>query len=1213
MYILRLNQSTVSPDRFRVEAILEGNGSHRQTAIVEFDFPVTSQDREDLRWYLEDYLQYIADPAPKIAARIEDRIAQLGVELFKALFQSEDGAHDLWATLRDRLSDTRVEIRSGAHEATSLPWELLRDPKTDKPLALCVRSFVRAAQQGAQRLHPFQVSTEPIRILLVICRPGGSDDVPFRSVASRLLKGLGESAPEAFQLDVLRPPTFGQLSEVLRGAKKMGKPYHIVHFDGHGTYEDVHAKYSTQSSKNGRGYLVFENPAHQKRAELVHGTLLGRLLAETEVLVLVLNACRSAYAEAPATPATVLEQTSPHSAVSTSEPNQNAYAQLRAFGSLAQEVVDEGVAGVVAMRYNVYVVTACQFIAEVYESLASGHALGEAVSFGRKQLEAQPLREIAYHPRPLQDWVVPIVYEAAPIALFPNPAHGANLKITVSAHAATPVSGGLARELGKQPDAGFFGRDETLFALDRTFDTQAIILLHAYAGSGKTSTAFEFARWYHLTGGIDGPVLFTSFEHKKTLEQALNETIGHVFASTLEQAGIKWLSLPVEKRRDVALQLLAQIPVLWIWDNVEPITGFPAGTKSAWSDAEQQALIEFLSAARQTKAKFLLTSRRDERAWLGNLPARILMPKMPMQERVLLARALAKKHGRHMVDLENWMSLLRFTEGNPLTITIIVGQALRDGLKTKTQIETLVSRLQAGEAVYEDAPGEGRDKALGVSLSYGFEHAFTEVEQKQVALLHFFAGIVQASMLGSLGQPDVSWSLPEIRGLTRSQRIALLDSCSELGLLTPLGRGVYSIHPVVPSYLTSLFKKHYSHCTARATRAFSEAVGVFASLVTDGYEDGNLDLMNFIKLHYYNLLRARQIAITNELWVPLVRCMRALRIYFSENSWAAESEWGQLVAEIVPHFVDPASDGPIQGRTEGWKFLTQFRVEIASYEGSQEEAARLQTLLVDFSRRNIQNVDSDGDDKSRNAIRNFAYDLYVQAMIDLSDEKCIENLEEALILYERAADSIGGCRCAEGLCLANLKLNKFGEAEKWCNYAIRHVDSKNSGVVGGLLTLLGQIHYEHFQFLASIQGGSEEFQKTKWDRARSCLPEARKSLKTALNLLPQFRVALRAKAHRLLGSVFSHLDENEQAFTHLSEAIKCNEEVGQIESAMGARIELAVLLLNSNRFADARQYAYTALQYASRNADWKYSEQDLRQILDIIEERAKGDSNNETQ
>src|SRR5690606_33675303 len=71
-----------------------------------------------------------------------------------------------------------------------------------------------------------------------ICRPGGRDDVPFRSVASRLLKGLNATTRQAFQLDVLRPPTFEQLSHVLRTAHSNGYPYHVIHFDGHGLYLD---------------------------------------------------------------------------------------------------------------------------------------------------------------------------------------------------------------------------------------------------------------------------------------------------------------------------------------------------------------------------------------------------------------------------------------------------------------------------------------------------------------------------------------------------------------------------------------------------------------------------------------------------------------------------------------------------------------------------------------------------------------------------------------------------------------------------------------------------------------------------------------------------------------------------------------------------------------------------------------------------------------
>jgi hypothetical protein len=609
-FTLRLTQFAEGEDKYRVEIAFEGDGRSRQTVTSHFDFKLTDQDQEDIRWYLEDFLQYPQDPAPKIAARIEERMADIGTKLFRALFYSSDDARDLWATLRARLNETRIEIVTTVAEATTIPWELIRDPKTDTPLPLRARSFVHAHPQAAQVPKIPEADACPIRILLVICRPGGRDDVPFRSVASRLVKGLSGDARTLFRLDVLRPPTFEQLGRTLRRAYAGGKPYHIVHFDGHGGYVNA-----TQSGSHSR--LLFENPVAGDNRQLVDGTALGKLLAETDVPVLVLNACRSAYANPPNFP------------VAAESKSDDPHSQVRAFGSLAQEVMDAGAAGVVAMRYNVYVATAAQFMADLYAELIMGRTLGEAVTFCRKQLADNPLREIAYEPRRLQDWSVPVVYEAAPISLFPAPDTSDVLTITLNEDQGAPSRGDLDPKLPKIPDAGFFGRDETILALDRAFDTQKIVLLHAYAGSGKTTTAAEFARWYALTGGVTGPVLFTSFEQYQPLARVLDR-VGDVFGDALEQAGIHWLALDDESRRNVAMQVLKQIPVLWIWDNVEPVTGFPAGTESAWCKEEQEELSDFLRDCKETKAKFLLTSRRDERAWLGeNLPARITIPPMP--------------------------------------------------------------------------------------------------------------------------------------------------------------------------------------------------------------------------------------------------------------------------------------------------------------------------------------------------------------------------------------------------------------------------------------------------------------------------------------------------------------------------------------------------------------------------------------------------------
>ena len=66
--------------------------------------------------------------------------------------------------------------------------------------------------------------------------------MPFRSVASRLVRG-GAEQMEGLDLDVLRPATFPRLAQVLQEAADAGRPYHVVHFDGHGTYLDLsHAR-----------------------------------------------------------------------------------------------------------------------------------------------------------------------------------------------------------------------------------------------------------------------------------------------------------------------------------------------------------------------------------------------------------------------------------------------------------------------------------------------------------------------------------------------------------------------------------------------------------------------------------------------------------------------------------------------------------------------------------------------------------------------------------------------------------------------------------------------------------------------------------------------------------------------------------------------------------------------------------------------------------
>lgn len=1216
MSLLRLTQHIEREDNYRIQIEFIDDDDTRLTPEARFEFKMTDSDRTDLRWYLEDYLQYPLDPAPDIAKRIEGRIQELGVELFEEIFQANDDSHDLWATLRHKLADTRVEVATDVKGAAALPWELLRDPKMDEALALRAKAFVRSFSKPAQKVHKPQPA-DKVRILLVICRPGGGADVPFRSVSGYMLKGLTDAARERFELDVLRPPTFEQLSKTLRNAKANGKPYHIVHFDGHGGYLDLEKHgggsglYSrvTFSGRSGsHGYLAFENPASDENLEWMDGPTLGKLLAETDTPVLILNACRSAHADI---------QEKPNVANDVDE----SQSQVRAFGSLAQEVMNEGVAGVVAMRYNVYVVTAAQFVADLYAALASGQGLGEAVSMGRKQLAAQPLREIAFDPIPLQDWSVPVAYEAAPIQLFARNESAAPIKIDLS----KKIS---AEDELPRPDVGFFGRDETILALDRAFDTQSVVLLNAYAGSGKTMTAAEFARWYAQTGGLDGPILFTSFEQYKPLNRVL-DTIGQVFGQALEQSDIQWLALSDEERLNVAIQVLKQIPVFWIWDNVEPVNGFPAGADSAWSLSEQRELRTFLQiVTAQSKTKFLLTSRRDEREWLGDIPKRVTLPPMPMQERVRLTRALADKQGKRIADVKDWLPLLRFTQGNPLTITVMVGQALRDGLETSAQVNTYLEKLHNGETAFADEASEGRSKSLGASLSYGFEQAFSANERKVLALLHFFQGFVDVDALKYMGHPKADWCLPEIRGLSSETGITILDKAADIGLLTSHGDGYYTIHPALPWFFRSLFEQYYPEETPQssdhpnrkfalstvegsqianrksALRAFVESMGELGNYYHDQYGDGNRDVIAPLRREEPNLLHARSLARQHGWWNLVISTMQGLRQLYDHTGRRAE--WKRLVEEIVPDFVG-ADDLPLSGREEEWGLVNDYRMGLARESHQLDVAEHLQYIKVMWSRQKFTeltiHLPESLDNQQKLIVRTLAVDLenLGQMQRDSGKPECIETLKEAIPLCQNIGDKAEEAiiSFALGHAYTNLStLRNLDEAERWYRRSLELQAEGDRVGRGRCVGQLGLVAYERFDD-AKKEG------KTKEELLKH-LNAAVDYYQQALALLPPDAVDDLAVTYNQLGNIYDDAGDLERALEHYNKSVQYKEMAGNIYAAGTTRRNMAIVLAQNGRLSDALLYARTALRnFESYGGRAKDKEDRTKELIAEIEEMMK--------
>jgi tetratricopeptide (TPR) repeat protein len=1260
---LRIEQRTQDSAHHSISLELERPGESRLKASAEIEFALTPQEHAELKWYLEDYLHRAESVTEEHVQQIESMMCDRGIELFEKILEGNREAQRIFDRVVDDIADLRVEITTSVADAAAIPWELMRDPSLDSAIALRVKSFVRVQSEANLSFVKAPDTDElgRVRLLYVVCRPSGTDDVALRAVVNQLLQGLGDDL-ECFDITALRPPTYEQLQKKLTNAREAGRPYHIVHFDGHGVYADLEnliladwAKALSHlmlgaDSKGKHGFLLFEHPDSEDKMRPVSGDQLGKLLHDSGVPVLVLNACQSAM----------------HEATDRPENTQNVHDEVRAIGSLSQAVVDQGIPAVLGMRYSVFVVTAAQYIGRVYSALAKGRSFGQAATEGRKDLHENPERWVGLQPRPLQDWFVPVVFEAARLQLFPDRRtdHAEKLREKSRAAAALrdPIQNGSI-DVKYVPDTGFIGRDETLLLLDRAFDAHSVVLLHAYAGQGKTTTAVEFARWYATTGGLGARpnVLLTSFETTNTLPKML-DTIGQRHVDD-------WSAInQLEERRQRVLAVLRSVPLLWIWDNVEPVAGFPAGTESGWTNEEQRELADFLKRIKldpQSKAKVLLTSRRDEQTWLSGIPYRIPMPRMRRSDAARLAQQLGAERNLTRSEINSWQPLLDYCAGNPLTLRVIAGQAVRMGLRGEDQITAFVQAVRDGEQQIEDADeAQGRDVSLGASLDYGFKNAFNEEELPIIALLHLFQGVVDVRVLQMMGALK-EHALPELAGRSKEQLTGLLERCRETGLLTHLCSTWYTIHPALPWFLRQLFAKHYpdvgrteadanagtaqtevnpfdpstddehtrssvdvpadsrfarsglpsTATAAAAIRAWVKAVGNWSDYYQHHFDRGRGDMIHALALEESNLLHVRRVSRRHGWWSPVTSVMQGLYVLYEYQG--RMTEWSRLVTEIVPDYCT-GDDSPIPGREDDYSLVIGYRVNLAqTYDHDLPKAAALQEKQVAWCRRQAAPVlamppKTPLDARQRNVIHNLGASMTILAQIigEQSSGDCIELLEECVLVYQRIGDANEEAITQYNIGNAYLDIadiRDLAAAETAYQRSLDLTDKNDAKGRSVSIKQIGMVHHERLREARAVSESTETVQRHAQNAELHYIQ--------ALALCPTDAVTNLGPIYYALGVFYLDVGQSGQARENFEKRIQLAELSGNGMDAGVTRFNLA---LTYGQFAEhettmsgretllrrAQTYAAAALRdfqhYDGRAADWGVK---CQRLLDRIQQQ----------
>lgn len=305
-----------------------------------FEFPYSASE-------LETILASLGDPPEN-----EDVAEQLGAKLFEAVFTGpirdclraglrEAGVHEVTARRGVRL---RLRLRE-APELAAVPWEFLCDTEDkDNPCFIAPSSktlVVRSQDSDLRGMEAPEPLVLPLSVLVAATYSSRGDVAGNEEL--RVLRDVFDelnASTMPVSVDWLDHATL----EKLRQKADSGTQYHVLHFVGHGGYND-----------KGEGALVFEDPQLGERS--VSASDIQLIFNNHPTLrLVVLNCCKGAR------------------------------SSLKKSGGVAAGLISLGIPAVVGMQFDITASAAVAFARELYQSLAKQAGVDEAVAYARRAL-----------------------------------------------------------------------------------------------------------------------------------------------------------------------------------------------------------------------------------------------------------------------------------------------------------------------------------------------------------------------------------------------------------------------------------------------------------------------------------------------------------------------------------------------------------------------------------------------------------------------------------------------------------------------------------------------------------------------------------------------------------------------------------------------------------------------------------------------------------
>jgi len=874
------------------------NGQDRKTAPpATFGSSLEDSDRQEIGWYFTEYLQNPFGDAKDRAGAVETRFHALGRALFETVFQSNEEAQSCYASaLEDGLSKYQLTIVSSRPEFLALPWELLNSPK-EGFISSQLTSVVRRKTSDAMDRFDNDLSQEQFNVLQVSPaissrNVDGQSPGDSGSIASETLQIL-DSLDVVVELDCLQPPTLDALTERL--AQRPGH-YHLVHIDA-------------QSSAS-NGEILLESG--DGNAANISSDQVAELLLKAGVPIVLINGGDTG----------------------SSGVGQEAAVHLS----------EAGVPLVVSVAAPLTPSARSIFVNNLLRQIVGGVDVPIATSVARRAMMDDPVRPSAAGKAPFWDWITPQVYQSreySPAAIqVEQPA-----PLTPQTQPAEDT--GPDQHLPQGGPYGLIGRRAELRQLERTFQSQPVVLMSGSTGSGKTELGLGLARWIQKTGARPGGVFYTTFQVGAGLERIVHE-IGTAVA------GLPFADLSAPNQRQWVVEYLQEHPSLIIWDALQHAGGNTVDDNTGILDrSELEELDAFLADAIVGGQSWaLLVTRRQEEPWLAVPHQSYQLPLMGQGDRMELACKIQENTGPsdltpgEQADNQLGLPYLEFLdliEGHPLAMQVAL-PLLKDVPASVLLVEVRTRVEELGPSSMEP----GRDPFLTAVM----DHAFSRMPRRSRTHLPFLSMFQQRVMLDILTHITQERPYRTVMGeeLGWGACRTLLRSARDAGFIEAVTPSVYQIHPTLPWFYGRQINQQLSPAAVRQleqefVRVYADTADYFMETLYENQDSGTTAVL----LEEGNLTQALGLALEDQQWDTAQILVQPLaQVYRMQKRFPELRRLRrQLLQDIVPDGGGAAEAEP-KGAIELWLYLLGTEASEATEQLNLEYAQDLNQQLIDY-------------------------------------------------------------------------------------------------------------------------------------------------------------------------------------------------------------------------------------------------------------------------